>query len=574
MLYIAIALLLLGSAACFGLSSTIDTRRVGFTAAALCALAGLLLLADPPTALRVPDQTLLEIGSASFVLLGSLDVSGRILGVALLGAGALSLTALAAPIAATVRGFGSIFGWSLLTLTAALLSLASPPLSLLTPTLWAVATITGYAALRASGALRNTQAAPHGLALGLLAALLLIGALLGGLNKLGFGQQAPPTAALYALIGILAISGAAPFHSARNEMVAAPAPLGALLYGIIGPTLGLGFLQRGLALLPAMPATWALILAGIGTLGYLGSAAGSLGTERLRPLLSLIAGAQASAILVAAGLNGPLAALAGPTLLVTMILSTAAGGAAVSDLERNTGSDIYTSSEPGPQLRLAGLLWALTGAAALGLPPFLSFWGQRWLLESVLDQQPWLLPLLPAGAILLALAIAAPLLRFWAAADPRRPTAAPGRIDLAAGLLALAPPLLFGIAPQLAWPIWLNKLHSAPQTLPVSIGAQAGAIAAGLVGTLLAVLVAHSTPAREIEAESQHERARVAPQGLGAALAPLAWISNPEWLLNGLWDLLSISSRFLRVLVGLFEQRYYLLGVLVALVTIMLLMAQ
>jgi len=45
-------------------------------------------------------------------------------------------------------------------------------------------------------------------------------------------------------------------------------------------------------------------------------------------------------------------------------------------------------------------------------------------------------------------------------------------------------------------------------------------------------------------------------------------------LLQGSWMVLQRASELLRVPLRLFEQRYYLLGVLAALLTIMLLMAR
>jgi hypothetical protein len=68
---------------------------------------------------------------------------------------------------------------------------------------------------------------------------------------------------------------------------------------------------------------------------------------------------------------------------------------------------------------------------------------------------------------------------------------------------------------------------------------------------------------------------RLPPQAAGEALRPLTWLASPAPLLQALWGGLQRSSEGLRFLITLFfEQRFYLLGVLAVLLTIMLLMAQ
>ncbi|MBX0331047.1 hypothetical protein K2Z83_25675 [Oscillochloris sp. ZM17-4] len=573
MLVIVVSLLLIASAACFGLSQVVETRRLGLAAAAACVLGGLLLIFAPAT---VPDLAFptLSVGAASFDVAGRLATGDLALAAALLWGGAMALAALAAAIAPAVRGFGAIFGWACLAIVAALLGQAAPPLSMVTPLAWAIGALASYAALRASGALGQSAAMPRGLVLGLLASGLLLGGLLGARPALAEGDLPAPGVAAALLLAVLAMAGAAPLGMARDEAVSAPAPLGALIYGIVMPSLGAGYLLRLAGALPIMPAPWAATLVAVGAAGALASAAGAYGEGRLRPLLGWVAGAQLSLVLVAAGLAGPLAALAGPALLINLMLSTVAGAAAAVDLERNTGGDSFAEAEPGPRLALAGALWAAAGAAALGVPPLWGFWGRRWLFEAALEQMPWALPPIVAGAALLVLAVIMPLARFWPAPDPRRPPVAPGRLDPIAGALSLAPLLLLGVAPQIAWSLWMRDLPFAPPALPVALGAQAAALAIGLLIVSVALLVARAPVARQGARSPEEELVQLAGDALGQSLRPLAWIGRADSLLAAIWAGMLWVSRWLQIIMSVFEQRYYLLGVLVALLVVMLLMAQ
>lgn len=573
MLVIVVSLLLTVAAAEFALSWVVATRWLGLGAAAGCLLGGLLLVAAPAITPDLAFPTF-SVGAAVFEVAGQLGRGDLAIAVAVLWGAAMALSALAAAIAPGLRGFGAIFGWACLAVVATLLGLAAPPLSMVAPLAWALGALTAYAALRSSGALSEHDALPRGLTLGLLASGLLLGGLLGAGPALARGELPPPGVMAVLLLGVLAMAGAAPLGLARDEAVEAPAPLGALIYGVVMPTLGLSYLLRLTAALPPLPASWAAALVALGALGALASAAGAYGERRLRPLLGWVAGAQVSAVLAAGGLAGPLAGLAGPALLINLMLATVAGAAAAVDLARNTGSDEFAEAEVGPRLPLAGALWALSSVAALGLPPLWGFWGRGWLFAAALAQTPWALPPLLAGSALLALALLAPLARFWPAPDPRARPAAPGRLDPLAGALSLAPLLLLGAAPQIAWALWLRALPFAPPALPVSRGAQIAALLSGLLLAALALLLARAPVARQIGRAPEEEPVQLAGDALGRSLRPLAWLARADAPLALVWAGMLRVGRWLQIVVSVFEQRYYLLGILVALIVVMLLMAQ
>lgn len=574
MLYIALATLLIGAAAALGLGRLAPTRTLGMGAAGLCGLGAALLAAEPSFGAALPPVRLLTLGGLELTLTSWLAAPQRALAVTLLGAGGLALATLSAAVAASVREFGAIFGWALLALAATLLSLATPITSLLLPLTWAVAALACYAALRSSGALDRSEAMPQGLVLGLLGSGLLLGAQAGAAPTLALGDQPPVPAALLALLGALAVGGLAPFFGARGEAVAAPAPLGALVHAVVMPGLAIGFVLRLAAALPAPSAAWTALIVAVGTLGALAAAALAAGERHLRASLAWLSAGQASAGLAVAGLGDGAALAGGHVLLLSTMLAGIGGAAAVSALERSVGSDDYTGAEPGPRMPLAGAIWALAGAAALGLPPLFGYWGRRWLLDGALSLTPWAVPPLLAASVLSALAVAAPLGRFWAPPQPDRASGLPGRTPALAGGLALVVLLVLGLLPQLAWASWLAEAAPAAPALPATLAEQIGAGIAGLAVLLLAWLIGRRPSARSLKADPDETPVRLAPEALADGLAPLAALGRPARALHAIWAGLVWLSGGVRAMIGLFEQRFYLLGVLMVLVVMMLLMAR
>lgn len=570
LVFAAIGSLLLGAAGCFAVGRAAPARGLGLAATAAALVATVLLALARPAAEAAtgPAVVLLALGEVAFSVSGALGAGEWATALALVGGGAAAMLALAGAIAPGVRGFGAIFAWALVALAAALFSLATPPLSLAQPLTWAVLTVAGYASLRASGSVASERP-PLGLTFGLLASVLLAGGLLATGPMAADNAPVAWPAALCGLLAALGLAGCPPLAGARADAVAAPAPLGALIYGLAAPAAALGWLLRAVAAQPVVPTSWAVTLCLVGGLGALACGAGALGVRSLRASLTWMTAGQGAVVVAAAGLAGPLAALAGPGLLVAMMLSSTLGSGAAATLERTTGSDDYTAGGAPPPM-LAGAVWALAGAAALGLPPLWSFWPRLWLFESAYEQQPWLLTPLLFGAVLTTLAVVAPLARLWGGTATLRA----GWPDLVPALVVGLPLLVLGLAPWLAWGFWLQALPFAPGELPAGTAAQ---LAAGGTGLILIALCAWSMAARPVRAarrDPDEDEVRLAPDALGDTLRPLAWLGNPEPALAWLWAGLQRLSELLRLGMGLFEQRYYLLGVLAALVTIMLLMAQ
>lgn len=556
-------LLLAVAALAFGLNRLAPTRRLGIAAGAAMFVAAALVLLIPA---RGADQTPVEaliLGEARFSFWPAPGGVERIIAVTLLGAGGMALLSLAGATPSGVRGFGGVFAWATIALGAALLSVTTPPFSLVQPLAWSLVAIAGYGALRASGATAQSEAPPLLVATGLGASLALTVSLLVAAPDLGAGQLPAWPAAAGGLLAALGLAGCAPLLWARDEAALAPAPLGALLFGLAAPAAALGWLLRSVTALPALPPAWGLTLGLIGGIGAFASVAGALGARRLRAILNWTWGFQASLIVAAAGLAAPRGVGAGVSVLLGLLLGSVVAASAAAILEQQTGSDDYTAVSVAP--RLAAAAWAAGMLASLGLPPLWGFWGRLWLLQSAQEEQPWLAALILAASALLTLALLAPLAALLGAArvSPRQKSwtdALP--LGLGGGIL-----LALGVAPRLLQALW-------PGETPVAPAIQGVAIAAGILLAALGLLMARAASGRALQRDPDEEPAWLAPEGLGAALWPLSLLARPMPLLQGTWTALQRASELLRVPLTLFEQRYYLLGVLAALLTIMLLMAR
>ncbi|NCC33323.1 MAG: hypothetical protein EOM24_15095, partial [Chloroflexia bacterium] len=419
MFFLVPTILLLAAALSFGLGQLVPARQIGF-GAALTMLITLGILGIAP--LAAPDEppiVLLLLGTVQASLTPGLLAHERALALTLLGGGGLTILTLAAAIAPGVRGFGAIFGWALICLTAAVTSLAAPPFSLVHPFAWTVMTLGGYAMLQASGVTTGTAVAPEapvllprGLITGLLASMLVAAAILAPGTLIEDGTLSMWPALVLLLVATVAFAGSPPLAGGRNEAFAFPAPLATLIYGLAMPVAGLNWFLHVISALPILPNRWAMAIALLGTFGMLGCAAAALATRRLRPLLALTLTFQVAAIVLSIGLAGPLAALAGPGQLVSLMLSGVIGATAVASFERMTGSDDMTV--PGLALpRLVGVMWLVAGALALGLPPLWGFWPRLWLFQAIQEQYPWLLALVMASMVLMVLALLVPLARLW-----------------------------------------------------------------------------------------------------------------------------------------------------------------
>lgn len=579
LLIITFALLLLMALLCMALNRLAATRVLGLAAAGVCALAGLTLLAAHARGERLPVRDWSVTDTHAIRLALDLDGLSFAPGLLVCFGGALALGALALALPPKLRGFGPLFATLLLALLTTLLGLMLQERALV-PVAWALTAILTFGALRASGAQPTDPPLPLGLLSGLLGALALLGAAMSLLSQSPTDPPATVVLVSWTLAALLAF-GAAPLHGILDEVTAAPTGLAAPLLGLTLPLLaGVMLLREAAALADLMPG-WQLALRALGLLSLLACVAGALRERRAGRLLGWLMSAQMGLLLLALGLPAPVPTTAGPALLLNTGLTTLTAFLAFEPLERSTGTDSLADLPARGRLVAPGLAMLIAAASAAGLPGTWGFWAHQWLLGAPEASPPWVAPLLLAGSALLASAYLAPLAALWRAAPEQTPPAPapPSGASRVAQLLPLPSALVLlalGVAPQIGWQRWgaaaqqaLLPDTSLPPALPGGL-TQIASAAAGL-GLLLLPLVLQIVRRRP-QRDPEERGAIQTFDALGQSLAGLAWLGAPSGLFARALDGLIFLSRNLRRLLALLEQRYYVAGLILALIGVILLM--
>jgi multicomponent Na+:H+ antiporter subunit A len=571
------ALPLIAALLCMALNRIAPTRWLGIGAAgALLLAAGALLLAPSP--LVLPTRIWAAPGEQPVHLALAFDAASRPFALLALCGGALALLALALALPRDLRGFGGLFVALLLALLAVVAGLANQEPVLL-PFAWALAALLGFVALRASGTITSVGALPLGLLAGLTSALLLVGATLVPAVATPGAALGPAALACWTLVGLLAF-GAPPFHAVFDEPAEAPAALVGVLLPLGLPLLGGYTLIRFAATQWAsVPPTWRMAWTLLGLLALLACAAGATGTTRVRRMIGWQFSAQIGLVLISIGLGGdqPSPALAAG-LLVNAAITTLVCYLAMIVLERRAGTDDLEAIGAHGPLLLPGLAFLLAAASAVGCPGTWGWWAQSALFEHIRATASWLTAPLLAGSVLRALAYVAPLAAFWRVADARPPAGAlprrgwPTLLALLCPVVAVLPLLAWGIVPQRAWGGWLAGFQQTGAVPPPGALAQIGS---GLAVLVLVALPALSMRGRTRYAPVDQDVQNVAlliPQALGYSLRGLIGFGAPDGLFRSIWAGLLNFSRATARLLSLFEQRYYLAGLTIAVIIVIMLM--
>ncbi len=578
MILIGLMLLLLGAAACMVLTHYVPTRWLGVAAAVLLLGVAVLLLVQPAADTTTALDMMAELLSVR------LDPARRGLAILMLLGSSAALSVLALALSPSLRGFGLLFGWALLTLAAALLGLAGEGLRL--PFAWGLTAILAGSTLRATGTTGSAERMPVGTTAGIIASVLLLGYLL---LLPATAPQASVQSVLLLLLLVAAtvlFMGSAPFLYTRSALVAAPAALVGMLGGVVAPLLALGTLNhlienlRLIALAPELPLAWRTVLIVAGILALLGGAAGAASEYLLKRAVLWLMVAQTGPVLLTLGLTHPLGSLTVLALLINLVPTTLVAALAAALVEQQTGSEDITRVQPDPpylrgDLRLAGVLWLVAVASIIGVPGLWGFWGRAWLFTIITAQVAWAVPLVLFSSVLVALAGFVPLIRMFAVSSAApAPTGQGWTIPLAPVLLALLPLPMLGLFPDLLWQIWLAGLPSMPAQLPISTLAQIASGAGVLALGLILLHLWQPLVTRQIVPDSDMPPAILTPDLLPRQLVALAGLASPQAFANLLWLLVQRLGQAARQMLLLFEGRYYLVGITFALLSILLLMAQ
>ncbi len=139
--------------------------------------------------------------------------------------------------------------------------------------------------------------------------------------------------------------------------------------------------------------------------------------------------------------------------------------------------------------------------------------------------------------------------------------------------VAVLPLLAWGIVPELAWDGWLAGFQGAGATPPppgtlARFGSGLAALA--LIG--LPLLAMRGRTRRAPVDQDVRNTALLIPQALGYSLRGLIGLGAPDELFRAIWAGLLSFSRATARLLSLFEQRYYLAGLMIAVIIVIMLM--
>ena len=585
MLLLIVALPFVAALLCLALNRIVPTRALGLGVAATLVIAAAVLLfvrLRGGLPLALPAYAWAALDDRPVYLALRFDGASWPLALLVLGGGALAMWELAQAVPAGLHGFGGLFAALVLMVLASLAGLANQD-PLLLPFAWALVTLFTAMALRASGATAGSDRLPVGVLAGLLGALVLLGAALALPPEEQVATVPPAVLAGWALVGLLAI-GAPPFHASLDELSPAPSALMGILLALGLPLLGGHALMRFVAAQDGLPPHWRTLLMVVGILTLLACAAGATATSSARRLIGWQFSAQMGLWLMAVGRGSAALNSAAPALLTNAVLTTLVCYLALAVLERRAGTDdLSVIGAPGP-LVLPGLAFLIGAASAIGIPGTWGWWARRWLFDDVLRTVPWAVPVILAASALAALAYIAPLAAFWRDAHSaptgraRQERSAPAPASLIGPALAALPLLIWGAMPQLAWMGWLSAAQvtlapdapAAPPALPG--GWTRIAYAAAAILLLLPIGWRRSTPRCAQADPDVHAPGVLTPQALGHSLRGLAWLGSPSGLFERLWEGLLRLSRTIQRLLTPFERRYYLAGLMIALIVVILLL--
>jgi hypothetical protein len=570
MILLAFILPLMGVVVCLALSRFVTARLIGLVAAATLLLSVILMAAGRFTRdipLTVVDAVWLAWSDASWRIALVVDPLGWSMAMIVYAGGALGLLGAALALPSDLRGFSGLFAALLLALGIAAIGACSPTLPVLVfaPI---IAGIAWFVALRSSGALPGSEAPLVLLLTGGFAALTLLAMILIERADLA---GAPP---IVIVAGILAsawiVCGLPPAHTSLVAAHLAPAtlatmaPLGLPLIGIAAL---LRLLPDHLALLDQTALSGVTIA---GVLAFVLAAARAVWSTSLRQIVAAQLSAQTALIVICAGCGNAAFVSVAPALTVHGLIATLALALGVAALERRSGNDDVTTLTRHPESALhittAGIVLATSSAVAL--PGTWGFWTRLWLFDAVQESVPWAIAPLLAGSSLLALALVAPLVRFWHAYAPstslRR--AHPGEmLPLGVGvLLALA-----GAFPDTVWRLVQFMPASTPPRLPGLTGSIASVIAALL---LIAAPIALRRARERRAPPDERLSSALTPDTIGAAFATLAWFAAPALPETTPTRLAGAALR-IRQGLAVLGRRYYLAAVLVALIVVILVFA-
>ncbi|NOK63408.1 MAG: hypothetical protein GFH27_549347n37 [Chloroflexi bacterium AL-W] len=510
----------------------------------------------------------------------SFNLSGANWALALVvtGGGALALLGLAVAFPPAVRGFGGLLASLLMVLWISMLGLAVEHTFVLS-IVWGLLTLFCFLTMRSSGSQSETQTLPLTFMAGLISTIVLLGTALA-MQAGGVGAVPGPFILIAWLTIALLMFGAPPFHAIVNEQAEMPSGIAGIVLAFGLPLFGGMVLTRFITTQAILTPAWTSILAIIGIVTLLVGAAGALSEIRIRRLVGWQLTAQMGLVIIVLGQLEAVSSVVAPALLANTTLTTIVSYLAVTLVERYAGTDDISKIDKPQLLMLPGISFLIAAASSVGVPGTLGFWPRIMLFAELYRAWPWVLPLVLVGSTLMALAYLAPLTIFI---HRNAVYAAPSddSLDWSALVARLCPALtaipliVLGVVPQLGGAEWNTAIEQAGGGIQVFTGFSVQIVSAGIAMLLITTpLILRWRSVRSGTIDPDMRSTILTPQALAESLQILVWIGSPVGLYSRLWEGALWLSQRTRWALSLFEQRYYLAGFMISLVTVLLLLLQ
>jgi hypothetical protein len=273
-----------------------------------------------------------------------------------------------------------------------------------------------------------------------------------------------------------------------------------------------------------------------------------------------------------------------PLLLVSGVLGLCVIALGVAFIETRNYTDDLLKLRPRARIGFAGVLLFVAVAASIGLPGTIGFIARWWMAEVLMQRAPWIIVAILISGSLLGVAWSVALSTIWRrlpkGTTPESPviSAIPTSVAMIAPVLFSLVLLVTGFIPQLLWKTWLVPLQTRLAFESTLAAPSMPGISLQLILTAISVLLV----ALPVFASRLRQRDIANPADIGSTSVPavataesLSFLSgfvSPNRLLQSIWELIIRFGTALQWVLRLGEERYYVAGLVLGLIVIVLLL--
>lgn len=584
MLIVALLLPLLAASAAWLLDRVVPTRHIGYVAIGTLFLSAMILIIAG-LVLGLPLQMLdipwIRIGDFTVMLTLRFDQLTWVVTALVLLGSAAGMVGLIHSLPYNLRNYGRLISLLLVHVVIIIIGVVAldMPLRIFA---WGLAALVGGLLMRLSGALPGSNTPLISVVGGISGAVLLLVAVMWR-QYLPVGSLPAALVLCWSLATFLAM-GLMPFHGYVASLSSAPAILAVFLVPLGIPLLGmLAFIDMISTQGPLITPTMNIVLMVMAIISALGCAIGAIGAGRLRAMLGWHASSQFALVVLVALSDARALVLGVPLLIVSALLSSVIIALAIAYIEVRSNTDELSQLRPHASIAMAGVVILVAVASSIGLPGTIGFLARWWVSEIMFTQAPWILVAMLIFGSLQGLAWSVVLASIWRRA-PRSLHAQPMIVSAIPtwgawlGALGFAAILLgVGIFPQFIWERWGSVLQKhfvidaiiTTPTMPTPMQHIGLAVMALLI-VLVPIIAGRTTQRAQMGASDQ--AMAVTPQATAESLSLLTGIVKADGFLAVVWRTIISIGQAIQWMLKLGEERYYVAGLVMGLIIIVLLL--